>query len=140
MAVMDYRTQDGLADYGFSIEFRPDVGWRVYIIFEPFHQGHDDSLESPYQSIDGDGRRYVDWSPKLDNLGEAKTVARLWAEVAQRYQHTQEQHALYVEQIQRYWRNRERIRAVPAGPDRLGDTAGAGGAGPGHLRVADEVA
>jgi len=79
MAVMDYRTQDGLADYGFSIEFQSDVGWRVYIIFEPFHQSHDDSLKSPYQSIDGDERRYVDWSPKLDNLGEAKTVASLWA-------------------------------------------------------------
>ena len=79
MAVMDYQTQDRLADYGFSIEFRSDVGWRVYIIFEPF-QGHDDSLESPYQSIDGDERRYVDWSPKLDNLGEAKAVVRLWSE------------------------------------------------------------
>jgi hypothetical protein len=73
MAVMDYQTQDRLADYGFSIEFRSDVDWRVYIIFESF-QGHDDSLESPYQSIDGDERRYVDWSPKLDNLGEAKAV------------------------------------------------------------------
>lgn len=140
MAVMDYRTQDGLADYGFSIEFRSDVGWRVYIIFEPFHQGHDDSLKSPYQSIDDAGRRYVDWSPKLDNMGEAKTVARLWAEVAQRYQRTQEQHALYVEQIQRYRRSRERRRATPAGPDLLGDAADAGETGPSHLRVADEVA
>ena len=74
MTVMDYRTQDGLADYGFSIEFQSDVGWRAYIIFEPFHQGHDDSLKPPYQSIGGDGRRYVDWSPKLDNLGEAKRL------------------------------------------------------------------
>jgi hypothetical protein len=80
MAVMDYRAQDGLADYGGSIEFRLDIGWRVCTIFEPFHQGHDESLESAYQSIDGDGRRYVDWSPKLDNLGEEKTVVRLWSE------------------------------------------------------------
>ena len=74
MTVMDYRTQDGLADYGFSIEFQSDVGWRVYIIFEPSHQDHDDRLKSPYQSIDGDERRYVDWSPKLDNIGEAKRL------------------------------------------------------------------
>lgn len=90
MAVMDYRTQDGLADYGFSIEFRPDVGWRVYIIFEPFQQGHGDSLKSLYQALDGDGRRYVDWSSKLDNMGDAKKVAELWAEVAQGYWRAQE--------------------------------------------------
>jgi len=140
MAVMDYRTQDGLADYGFSIEFRSDVGWRVYIIFEPFNQDHDDSLKSPYQSIDGGGRRYVDWSSKLDNLGEAKTVAGLWAEGAQHYQRTQEQNALYVEQIQRYRCSREQRRTIPVGPDRLGDAVDAGGTGTGHLRVADEVA
>jgi hypothetical protein len=91
MAVMDYRTRDGLAEYGFSIEFRSTVGWRVYIIFEPFRQGCSDSLKLPYQSIDRDGRRYVDWSSKLDGLGEAKTVAALWAELAERYQRTQEQ-------------------------------------------------
>lgn len=140
MTAMDYRTQDGLADYGFSIEYQLDVGWRVYIIFEPFHQGHNDSLKLPYQSIDGDKRRYVDWSPKLDSLGEARTVAGLWAEVTQRYQRTQEQNALYVEQIQRYRRSQEQRKAAPAGPDRRGDAGGAGGTGPGHLRVADEVA
>jgi hypothetical protein len=35
MAVMNYRTQDGCADYGFSIEFEPDKGWRIYIVFDP---------------------------------------------------------------------------------------------------------
>lgn len=37
MAVRNYRTQGGLADYGFSIEFQSDVGWRVYIIFDLPH-------------------------------------------------------------------------------------------------------
>jgi hypothetical protein len=97
MAVMDYRTRDGLAEYGFSIEFQPDVGWRVYIVFEPFRQGRSDSRKLPYQSFDRDGRRYVDWSSKLDGLGEAKAVAALWAELAERYQRIQEQHAFYVE-------------------------------------------
>lgn len=122
MAVMDYRTQDGLADYGFSIEFQSNVGWRVYIIFEPFGQGHNESGKLPYQLIDDDGRRYVDWSPKLDSLGEAKTVARLWAEVAQRC-HTQGQR-----------------KATEAGPARRSDAVGAGRADPAHLRVADKVA
>lgn len=88
MTVMDYRTRDGLAEYGFSIEFRPDVGWRVYIIFGPLRHGHNETLRLPYQSIDHDGRCYVDWSSKLDSLGEAKTVAALWAEIAERYQYT----------------------------------------------------
>lgn len=87
MAVMDYRTQDGLADYGFALEFQPNEGWRVYIIFHPFRQG-DDNLQFPYQSIDSTGRRYVDWPSKLDSLGDAKTVAALWAELIYRYQHT----------------------------------------------------
>lgn len=91
MAVMEYRTQDGLADYGFSIEFQSDVGWRSYIIFQLSQQGHDDSLSLPYQSIDHNGRRYVDWSAKIDSLGDAKTVAALWAELIQRHQCAEEQ-------------------------------------------------
>ncbi|HKR50318.1 MAG TPA: hypothetical protein VJT72_12195 [Pseudonocardiaceae bacterium] len=130
MAVMDYRTQDGLADYGFSIEFRPDLGWRVYIVFEPFQQGHSDSLKPLYQSIDGDGRRYVDWSSKLDNLGDAKKVAELWAEMAQGYRRAQEKNALYLEQIRRHRRSREQRKASP-------DAVGADGTGAGHLRVAN---
>jgi hypothetical protein len=90
MAVMDYRTQDGLADYGFSIEFQPDTGWRVYIIFLPFHQNHEDSPQLPYQSIDSNGRRYVNWSAKVDSLGDAKTIATLWAEMNHRYQRAEE--------------------------------------------------
>ena len=75
MAVMDYRTRDGLADYGFSIELQSDTGWRVHIIFQPFPQRHDDSLQLSNQAINENGRRYVDWSGKLDRLGDAKAVA-----------------------------------------------------------------
>jgi hypothetical protein len=115
MAVMDYRTQDRLADYGFSIEFQSDIGWRVYTIFQPFHHDTDDNPQLPYQSIDRNGRRYVNWSSKLDSLGDAKVVAALWAELIQRYQRTQEQRSV-----------------TSAGSDRLGDAVGTGGAGPGH--------
>jgi hypothetical protein len=91
MVVMGYRTQDGLADYGFSIEFQSDVGWRAYIIFQLSHQDHDDSLLLPYQSPDRNERCYVNWPARIDSLGEAKTVAALWAELTQRYQHTEKQ-------------------------------------------------
>jgi hypothetical protein len=91
MTVMDYRTQDGLDDYGFSIEFQSDTSWRAYIIFLPFDQEHDDSIQLPYQSIDRNGRRYVDWSAKLDSMGDAKAVAALWAELIHRYHRSREQ-------------------------------------------------
>lgn len=86
MAVMNYRTQDGLADYGFSIEYQSSIGWQVYIIFRPFHQDGDDSAQLPHQSTDDNGRRYVNWAAKIDSLGEARTVAELWAEMIQRYE------------------------------------------------------
>lgn len=90
MAVMNYRTPDGLADYGFSIEFQSTVGWRVYIVFRPLYQGSDDNPQWPYQATDRNGRSYVNWSAKLDNLSDAKMVAALWAEISERYQHTQQ--------------------------------------------------
>jgi hypothetical protein len=85
MAVMDYRTQDGLADYGFSIEFHADVGWRVYIVFQSLYESCDDKMDSPYQATDRKGLRYVDWRSKLVSLGDARTVAGLWAELDHRY-------------------------------------------------------
>jgi len=115
MTVMDYQTRDGLADYGFSIEFQPDVGWRVYILFEPLFLDNIDSLNLPYQAIDGNGRRYVDWRAKLDSLADAKTVAALWAELSQRCQRMQEQR-----------------KSTPAGPRRIGDAFGADQADSGH--------
>jgi hypothetical protein len=111
MTVMNYRTQDGLADYGFSIEFQPGTGWRVYIMFDSFRKDQDDSMQLPYQSLADDGRRYVDWPPsKLDSLGDAETVAELWAELAQRYRRAQEKHKLYIELIQLYQRTEQRRR------------------------------
>lgn len=123
MAVIDYRTRDGIANYGFSVEFQSDKGWRVYIIFQPLDNGRDDNLRSLYQSIDDNGRRYVDWPGKLDNLGDARTVAGLWAELVQSYRRTQEQDALYVELIERYQHAQAQRRTKPAGQDRLDDAA-----------------
>jgi hypothetical protein len=85
MAVMDYRTRDGLAGYAFSIEFGPDVGWRVYIVFRPPDEGGDQKSRWSYEATDRSGRCYVNWPAKLDNLSDAKTVAALWAENAEYY-------------------------------------------------------
>jgi hypothetical protein len=90
MVVMDYRTQDGLVDYGFSIEFQPDPGWRIYIVFRSCHQSLEEDTQSPYQAVDRHGRHYVNWSARLDSLGDARTVAALWAEITQRYKYTRE--------------------------------------------------
>lgn len=84
MAVMSYRTEDGLADYGFAIEFDLDIGWRVYIVFRSSCESRNDSLQLPYQSIGCNGERYVNWPSRLDSLGDARTVAALWAELIHR--------------------------------------------------------
>ena len=110
MAVMEYRTQDRRAYYGFSIEYQPARGWRVYIIFDSFYTGGGDIPQLPYQSFDEDGRRYVTWRSKLDNLEDAKTVAELWAELVHGYQREQEEHGLYVELIKRYKHARRKKR------------------------------
>ncbi|HEY6425581.1 MAG TPA: hypothetical protein VIY28_20525 [Pseudonocardiaceae bacterium] len=83
MAVMDYRTRDGLASYAFSIEFEPDIGWRVYIVFRLLYQDGGEKPKWSYEATDDNDRCYVNWPAKLDNLGDARTVALLWAENAE---------------------------------------------------------
>jgi hypothetical protein len=112
MTVMVYRTQDGLTNYGFSIDFQSDIGWRVYIIFRPFRQGLEDSRTLPYQAIDGEGRRYVDWPKKLDNLGDARMVATFWAELVQDYHRAQVKKVLDDELIERYRRAQEQRKVT----------------------------
>lgn len=130
MTVMDYRTRDGLADIGFSIEFQPDIGWRVYIVFDSFYRGRDRDRDLPYQSLDRAGRRYVNWSPKIDTLGEAKVVAGVWAELAQRDYRAQQERALYVKLIQRRLSTEKHKGVGPASPVGLDTVINAGGVGP----------
>ena len=111
MTVMDYRTRDGLADYGFSIESQSDEGWRVYINFQPLWSGGK-APDLPYQSIDNKGRRFVDWPGRLDNLSEAKIVAGLWAELVESYRRGQEQKALYIQLIERHMQTQRRALLV----------------------------
>jgi hypothetical protein len=126
MVVMDYRTRDGCTNYGFSIEPQPDDGWRVYIIFRPLRYASDHALQLPYQSVDNKGRCYVDWPSRLDSLGEAKTIAGLWAELVEPYRRAQEQKALYVELIEGYLHAKEqRMASIPTQAC-LGDAASPG--------------
>jgi hypothetical protein len=123
---MDYRTKDGSAEFGFSIEFKLGVGWRVYIILDPFHQNHTDNFDLPYQSIDRDERRYVSWAAKVDSLGDAKTLAGVWAELVQRDQRARKKHELHLELIRlcRCTQKKQRIAR--------GSPLDGGGAGPGY--------
>lgn len=123
MTVMDYRTRDGLADYGFSIEFQSDIGWRVYIIFQPCQQSHDDNRDLPYRSTDDKGRCYIDWPGKLASLGEAKTVAGLWAELAERHLRIQQQNALYAQLIEHYGHAQKHKKTAQSNHGHLDDTA-----------------
>jgi hypothetical protein len=115
MPVVDYQTRDGLAEFGFSIEFQSNIGWRVYIIFDPFDWGNNQQINLPHESIDHVGRRYVNWSSRIDTLGEARTVAEIWAELAHR---AQQQPAMRLEQIQRQSNTEKQKTATPPGPAR----------------------
>jgi hypothetical protein len=134
VTVVDYQTKDGLAEFGFSVEFQPNIGWRVYIIFDPFHWGRDHDTDLPYQSVDHAGRRYVNWSSKIDTLGEAKTVAGIWAELTQR---AQRERAAHVELIQRHL-NTEKQKRPPASAQPK-TMVNAGEAGPGNQHHAPTV-
>jgi len=115
MTVVDYHTRDGLAEFGFSIEFRSNIGWRVYIIFDPFSWGNPQGMDLPYQSVDHAGRRYVNWSSRVDTLGEARTVAEIWAELVQ---HAQRERSMRIEKIQRQPDTEKQKIATPPGPTR----------------------
>ncbi|MGH3853697.1 MAG: hypothetical protein ACRDR6_09375 [Pseudonocardiaceae bacterium] len=86
MAVFFYQTQDGQADYGFSIEYKPKEGWRIYIVFQSLRRGSDENPQFPYRATGEDGRSYVDWSTRLDHLGDAKEVAVFWSEIGGHHQ------------------------------------------------------
>jgi len=78
-----YRTRDGAADYGFSIE-RCGGEYRVYITRQPAYGRRDTSLDATHRLRDG-GRYYVCWTRPIRSVEDAKAVARAWAESTQRY-------------------------------------------------------
>jgi hypothetical protein len=123
MTVVDYQTRDGLDEFGFSVEFQSNTGWRVYIIFEPFTWSDGQEMNLPYQSVDHEGRRYVNWSSKIDTLGEARTVAEIWAELVQR---TQRERAIHVELMRRQSPQQRQEASPTTRPKTVRNTSGAG--------------
>ncbi len=82
--VVYYRTKDGKADYGFSIERQPDGSYRSYIVSQPSYGNRDTTPGVIHRLIDGD-RYYVCWNGRLNSEKEARQVAALWADCTQEY-------------------------------------------------------
>ena len=83
MVKTTYRTCDGAADYGFSIE-RSGGEYRIYITRQPAYGRRDTSLHATHRLCDG-RRYYVCWTRPIRSVEDAKAVARAWAESTQRY-------------------------------------------------------
>lgn len=84
MVYRNYRTRDGLVDYGFSFERQADGSWRAYIEDQPGYLGHAEDQHSTHRMID-DGRPYVCWTSALLSYADVTKVAALWAEATERY-------------------------------------------------------
>ena len=81
---INYRTADGLADYGFSFEQTPQGVWRAYITSQPSYGSRNSSGHSTHRLTDR-GRYYVCWTPEPRTLDDLKQVVKLWADRTQRY-------------------------------------------------------
>ena len=79
-----YRTKDGLADYGFSLERQSDASWRAYIDSAPGYGLRSSDQHSTHRLRDGN-RWYVCWTGRFQTETDARNVAALWADRTQRY-------------------------------------------------------
>jgi hypothetical protein len=79
-----YRTKDGQADYGFSLERQSNGEYRAYIQSQPGYQGRSNDAHSTHRYTDGD-RRYICYTGTLTTESQAKSVAAIWADNTQTY-------------------------------------------------------
>lgn len=77
-----YRTRDGAADYGFSIE-GPDDDRRIFILNQPSYWDRDESAHPTHRL--GDERKYICWDGKILSLRDALAIAARWADCTQVY-------------------------------------------------------
>jgi hypothetical protein len=82
---LTYRTQDGEADYEFSMEEQKGGVWRAYIVSQPSYQSRNRSLQATHRLIDGKGRYYVCWNTPVRNVNDLQAIIALWADRTQRY-------------------------------------------------------
>lgn len=77
-----YRTRDGAADYGFSIEGEDD-NRRIFILDMPSYKGRNESQHSTHRL--GDERKYICWKGDIPSLEDALAIAARWADCTQAY-------------------------------------------------------
>lgn len=81
-----YRTKDGQADYGFSIERQSDGEYRSYITSQPSYRGRSESAHDSHRYTDSrDNRKYACFEPMPRTESDAKKVAASWADRTQEY-------------------------------------------------------
>jgi hypothetical protein len=80
-----YRTRDGRADYGFSIERQSDGTYRPYIASQPTYGSRSTGAHETHRLTGAGGRKFVCWDRPLHSEEEAKNVAALWADATQAY-------------------------------------------------------
>lgn len=85
MRTIYYRTRDGQADYGFSIERRSNGTYRPYIVSQPDYGSRATGAHATHRLTDSGGRQYVCWNRPLQNEEDAKQVAATWADATQQY-------------------------------------------------------
>ncbi len=80
-----YRTRDGRADYGFSIERQPDGSYRPYITAQPGYGTRSSGPHETHRLTGPGGRKFVCWDRLLHSEAAARKVAAMWADATQRY-------------------------------------------------------
>jgi hypothetical protein len=83
--IIYYRTCDGRADYGFSIERQPNGSYRPYIISQPSYCSRATGAHETHRLTSAGGRVFVCWDRALQSEEAAKKVAARWADNTQRY-------------------------------------------------------
>lgn len=84
-----YRTTDGRADFGFSVEQQNDGSLKAFILSMPSYGSRDTGLHATHRLTDG-GRYYICWNSKLYNEGDLRSVIALWSDATQTYIRTGE--------------------------------------------------
>lgn len=81
-----YRTKDGRADYGFSIERQSSGEYRAYITSQPSYQGREDDGHASHRYTDSrDNRKFICFEGNVKSEADAKKVAAVWADRTQEY-------------------------------------------------------
>jgi hypothetical protein len=76
--------------YVFRFTFRPQTGWRIYLLSYPYSSVNRECSGIFHMLIDDYERPYICWDGYIRDPNEALSVARRWAQLYQRYVYTGE--------------------------------------------------